>query len=310
MSADPAPRVSIKKALGKTVSLPCPHCHIPQQVRPDALSIFCNACHQSIDIQEELRPKKENKKTEVKTISVICSSCQSENQIRPGALSVFCKKCHQSMDIQRLLHPAHHAEIREVDTRHILCFRCRAELTPSLKAQAVMCKKCGYRNDLQDYHVKDVLSRDIETYGKLDVAAGATVLNSTAHVKSAVIHGKFIGKLSADEDIVLKPNSIFEGSIRTPSLTLESQSKLILKKEFWVEKLTIAGELYAHITTHGSIELKKGCCFAGSIRTHRIMIEDGATVVANLRIGLEGDPASDGKEEGVTTQNSGADPKG
>ena len=286
MTVKPDSKPKPQKFVGRTVPLSCPHCKTEQQVRPDGVSIFCQQCHQLINIQEVLHPKIKAAKTAVRTVPLICPGCQHEEQVRPDGISVFCKKCHNAMDIQQILHPAKQTEQKATEVKTVPCFRCKAELTPSINAQAILCKKCGYRNDLQDYHVKGVLSHDIETYGILDVPGNATVLNATARVQNAFIHGKYIGKLTAENEIVLKSGAVFEGSLSTRSLVLESNTQCNIKKEFSVKKIVIAGHYYGNIIAGESVALKKTANFVGSIVTQNLMVEAGASLMGEVKVGL------------------------
>lgn len=278
------PKAKQTKASAKTVLLICPHCQHEQKVQPDSLSNFCKKCHNAIDIQQVLHPKPKVEKQTAKTVPLICPHCQHEQQVRPDVLSLFCKKCHNSIEIQQILHPTPHAETKPSEGKNIYCFRCKAELTAPLKAQSVMCKKCGYRNDLQDYHVKTVLSRDLETHGTLQIEKNGTVLNSTAKVKNATISGKFIGKLTAQE-VHLKAGANFEGGLTAEALILESNALCNIKKEFKVKRIVIAGLYHGNIKTSQYVELKKTARFIGSIVTKKLVIEEGASLVGALEIG-------------------------
>jgi cytoskeletal protein CcmA (bactofilin family)/DNA-directed RNA polymerase subunit M/transcription elongation factor TFIIS len=278
------PKAKQTKAKAKTVPLICPHCQHEQQVQPDGLSIFCKNCHEGIDIQQVLHPKAKVEKQSVKTVPLTCPHCQHEQQVRPDGLSIFCKKCHNSIEIQQILHPTTRMETKPSEGRSIHCFRCQIELIAPLKAQSVMCKKCGYRNDLQDYHIKSVLSRDLETHGTLQIEKNGTVLNSTAKVKSAAIAGKFIGKLMAQE-VHLKTGANFEGGLTADALVLESNALCNIKKEFTVKRIIIAGQYHGNIKTSQFVELKKTARFIGSIVTNKLIIEEGASLIGDLAIG-------------------------
>lgn len=292
------PKAKQVKQTQKTISIVCPDCSHEQQIRPDVLSTFCKKCHNSMDVQKVLHPKAAGGKKSSKTVPLICPGCQHEQQVQADGVSIFCKHCHNPIDIQKGLHqPAAPAGTKATaEGITITCFKCPTELHAPLKAQGVMCKKCGYRNDLQSYHVKDILSRDLETHGTLTIAAGGTVLNSTARISSATIHGKFIGRLTAKE-ITLKSGSVFEGNIKADSLILESNVQCTIKKELHANKIVIAGQYHGNITSGQSVELKRTAQFVGKLVTKNLIIEDGAAVIAELKIGELAESAPVQKEE-------------
>lgn len=214
-----------------------------------------------------------------------CPHCQSEQNVRPDGISLFCGKCHLSIQVQEMLHPSSPSQAKTTQTKLVSCFRCHIEIPAPLKAQSFLCKKCGYRNDLQDYHVKSVLSRDLETYGNLSIDAAGTVLNSTAKVKEALIAGKFIGHLTADS-ITLKSGAIFEGGMMAECLTLESSVQCSIKKEFWVKKIILTGLYQGNIQTHETVFLKKNAIFIGTLSTKNLFMEEGATLMGEIKIGM------------------------
>lgn len=218
-------------------------------------------------------------------MSLSCPHCRFEQQVRPDGISIFCHSCHKAIDIQLTLHPAPVSETKALDAKTIACFRCQAELSASAKAQSVMCKKCGYRNDMQDYHVKNLLSQNLETHGLLNIAPGGTVLNSTAKVKNATIHGKFIGRLTSSEEVTLKSGSTFEGGLKAARLVLESNVQLSIKKEFQTKKIVIAGHFYGNIQTSEYVMIKKGAVVIGNIQAKNAIFEEGATFCGKIEIG-------------------------
>ncbi|MBI1883832.1 MAG: polymer-forming cytoskeletal protein [Chlamydiae bacterium] len=229
-------------------------------------------------------PLAQPRKATGRTVALSCPHCKSLQEVRPDGLSIFCSKCHLLIDIQKALHPRALTQTKEIAYKNVPCFRCQVELATSPGAQSVMCKKCGYRNDLQDYHVKDMLSRDLETHGSLDVPTNTTVLNSTAKVKEANIAGKFIGKLTAQERITLKAGAIFEGGLQAPHLILESHVQCHLKKGFKVERITLAGQFHGKIQTSQTVELKSKAVFLGSLETRHLILEDGAFLMGEVKI--------------------------
>lgn len=277
------PKTKAVKVLEKTIPLTCPSCEHVQEIRPDSVSIFCKKCHNTIEIQEVLHPKKKTAKILEKTVPLTCPSCAHTQEVRPDSVSVFCKKCHNTIDVQKIFHPASKAEDKITDVKIISCCRCQVELTAASHAQSVLCKKCGYRNDLQDYHVKTVLSRDLETQGILEVSCGGTVLNSTSKVREAIIFGKFIGKLTARQ-ITLKSGSVFEGGIKTDLLILESDAQCHIKKEFQAKRIVIAGVYRGNIQTSQCVEIRRTGCFIGSMAAQSLFMEEGATLMGELKI--------------------------
>ena len=118
-------------------------------------------------------------------VSVACPKCGHTQPEPRTAYSTICKKCHQHFRVQETLHPTAKAETPVIEQRRIHCFQCGAELDVPVAAESSMCRKCSSHIDLGDYHIRQTISRNFRTYGRLVIEEKGYVLNSEAHVGEA-----------------------------------------------------------------------------------------------------------------------------
>lgn len=223
-----------------------------------------------------------------KTISIVCPNCQAKQMIAKSALSVFCRNCQHHIETEKVLHPEKFfkkkPDLFELSQEYT-CFRCNAISEAGQESFSFFCKKCGYRNDIQDYTVKTLLSKNIETRGILNILNQGTVLNSTALVNKAIISGKFIGNLDAQE-VELHENCIFEGNLKTDLLILDSPKKLALRNPLQAKHIIIPGLYKGKIKTEGIIELGENAEFYGNIFTKKLIIKSGAVFSGTAEVSM------------------------
>ncbi len=209
-----------------------------------------------------------------KTI-IVCPHCNAQQSVSVAAISVFCKSCQAQIRVQEVLHPVSAKEEKKSDEQTIVCFRCKNSFLSNASSNAVLCKKCGYRNEIQDYVITSSFSRNIETKGSLEVRENGSLLNTTVVVQKAVIYGKFVGSIEA-EQVYLKNQSFFEGSIKAQSVLLEQPKKLIIKKNLDIERLIIMDIFKGYVQLQGVVELQKTAMFDGHITARNLIVADGA----------------------------------
>ena len=218
-------------------------------------------------------------------VSVACPKCGHVQAEPPTAYSTVCKHCHQHYRIQETFRPETKAAQPVIARKRIRCFRCSAELDVPVAAASSMCKKCGSHVDLGDYHIRQTVSRNFLTHGRLIIEEKGYVLNADAHVGDAVIKGRFIGKLATEGALEIHSSASIKGSLSPGRLVIPA------KHHFrWAEPLRcggaeIAGELVANLHAPGTVLLKATARFFGDVEAGGLVVESGAVFVGAARVG-------------------------
>ena len=121
-----------------------------------------------------------------------------------AAYSTRCRKCGEHFRLEDILR----AGVRQPGgpraepsrgLRRVSCFQCGTELEVSPSAQSTMCKRCSDHDDLRDYEFTSTVSKNFKTRGRCVLHEGACLLNTDSTFGHAILKGKIIGRIAADE---------------------------------------------------------------------------------------------------------------
>jgi cytoskeletal protein CcmA (bactofilin family) len=218
-------------------------------------------------------------------VSVACPHCGQSQPVPPTAISTVCKKCGGHFHVQEALHPAPKKVERAPDRRKITCFDCGTELEVAKSAESTMCKRCSSYVDLKDYQITSAVSKNFKTKGTFVVEPKGYVFNTEAIVGEAVIKGRFLGKLFAEHSLTIHSTAEIKGSFKTGCLIIPAESHFRWKEPIKVGSAEIAGELANDLQAEGTIILKSTARMFGDLEARNLVVEPGAVVVGQLRIG-------------------------
>ena len=221
-------------------------------------------------------------------IKVVCPHC-GHQQLEPRTgISTVCKKCHGHFGVQEALNPVKKAVKAAPEKKRINCFECGAELEVPPSAQSTMCKRCSRYIDLKDYHITNAVSKNFKTKGSFTIDATGYVFNTEAMVQDAVIKGRFLGKLTAWGALTIYSTAEIRGTFKTKMLIIPAMNHFRWKETIAVGSAEIAGELAADIFVEDTMVLRSTARFFGNIEAKNLVVEDGAVLVGNLRLGVKG----------------------
>ncbi|TVL99513.1 MAG: hypothetical protein CV087_17865 [Candidatus Brocadia sp. WS118] len=156
------------------------------------------------------------------TRDIVCPYCHRNFPVSIRCISIPCRYCNRHINIQEVLFPPEKREKPSRGDRRILCYKCGKEIYTHAKAQAIRCNYCYHQNDMNDYKIKALLGKIIETHGTLYLKKKGVIEISNIRVGNAIIQGKIHGDLYASGTVeILKPGEIY-GKITC--------RKLIIKK--------------------------------------------------------------------------------
>lgn len=218
-------------------------------------------------------------------VSVACPHC-GQVQLEPrDGYSTVCRKCRQHFRIEEVLRPKAEPERKLHDTQQVTCFQCNTLLDVAAQAESTMCKRCSAHIDLRDYSINQAVSKNFRTHGLFTVGEKGYVFNTEAEVGDAVIKGRFHGKLNAHRTFTLHATAEFKGNFKAGLLIIPAESHLVWKTPLDCQAVEIAGELVANVRIPGTVMLKSTGRLFGDIEAANLIVEPGAVLVGNVRIG-------------------------
>ena len=157
-----------------------------------------------------------------KTRDIVCPYCHRNFPVSIRCISIPCRYCNRHINIQEVLFPPEKREKPSRGERRILCYKCGKEIYTHAKAQAVTCNYCYHHNDMNDYKIKALLGKIIETHGTLYLKKKGVIEISNIRVGNAIIKGKIHGDLYASGTVeILKPGEIY-GKITCRKLIIKT----------------------------------------------------------------------------------------
>jgi cytoskeletal protein CcmA (bactofilin family)/DNA-directed RNA polymerase subunit RPC12/RpoP len=219
------------------------------------------------------------------TVLVACPRCGHQQAEPRTAFSSNCKKCGEHLRIQEILRPAPKAAEQGPERKRINCFECGAELDVPVSAESTMCKRCSRYVDMKNYVINSAVSKNFKTKGSFVIDPKGYVFNTEAVVQDAVIKGRFLGKLLAEQSLTIFSTAEIKGSFKTARLVVPASNHFRWPETIKVNSAEIAGELAANVFASQTVVLKSTARLFGDIEAENLVVEEGAIVVGHIRIG-------------------------
>jgi cytoskeletal protein CcmA (bactofilin family)/DNA-directed RNA polymerase subunit RPC12/RpoP len=227
-------------------------------------------------------PKKQDK------VLVACPHCGHQQEEPRTAISSNCKKCGQHLRIQEILHPAPKTAEPGPERKRITCFECGAELDVPATAESTMCKRCSRYVDMKDYVINSAVSKNFKTKGSFVIDPKGYVFNTEAVVKEAVIKGRFLGKLFAEQSLTIYSTAEIKGSFTTARLVVPPANHFRWAEPIKIASAEIGGELAANVLATETVLVKSTGRLFGDVEAANLVVEEGAVIVGRVRIGQKG----------------------
>jgi len=224
-------------------------------------------------------PKKQDQ------VLVACPRCGHQQAEPRTAISSVCKKCGEHLRVQEILHPPPKAAAAGPERKRITCFECGAELEVPVTAESTMCKRCSRYVDMKNYVINSAVSKNFKTKGSFVIDPKGYVFNTEAVVQDAVIRGRFLGKLLAEQSLTIYSTAEIKGTFKTARLVVPAANHFRWPDPIKINSAEIAGELAANIVATETVVLKATARFFGDVEAANLVVEEGAVVVGRIRIG-------------------------
>jgi len=223
-------------------------------------------------------PKQQDK------VLVACPRCGHQQEEPRTAISSNCKKCGEHLRVQEILRPLPKTAPQGPERKHITCFECGADLEVPVSAESTMCKKCSRYIDLKNYVINSAVSKNFKTKGSFVIEPKGYVFNTEAVVKEAVIKGRFLGKLFAEQSLTIYSTAEIKGTFTAARLIIPVANHFRWTEKLKIASAEIAGELVADLLATDRVILKATAKLFGNVEAANLIVEDGAVVVGQMRI--------------------------
>lgn len=226
-------------------------------------------------------PKKQD------SVLVVCPRCSHQQREPRTAFSSVCKKCGEHLRVQEILNPPPKPAKQGPERKLVTCFECGAQLEVPVSAESTMCKKCSRYVDMKNYVINSAVSKNFKTKGSFLIDLKGYVFNTEAVVSDAVIKGRFLGKLFAEQSLTIYSTAEIKGSFTTGRLIVPAANHFRWADQIKIKSAEIAGELAANVSANETVVLKSTARLFGDVEAANLVIEEGAVIVGQIRIGAK-----------------------
>jgi len=183
---------------------------------------------------------------------------------------------------------ARYAHTAKPTLHKIECYACGYKYNVRGSLASITCPKCKESLDVKDYIINGKKTKDIATVGIVEINTNGVLKDSSIKANQIIIKGKLINSTAfANVSIELFGGATFDiKKIETNNLIIgEGNSILSLKETLEHKNIEIRGKMKANIESSGTVRITSTGFFIGSIKAKTLIIEDGAGLLADLKIG-------------------------
>jgi cytoskeletal protein CcmA (bactofilin family) len=220
-------------------------------------------------------------------ILVTCPRCSHAQEEPAAAYSTRCRQCGEHFRLEDVVRSAGQPALARpaAGARQVACFQCGTVLEVSPSAQSTMCKRCSSHLDLRDYNINHTESKNFRTRGRLLLQESGCLLNTDSIFQEGIIKGKVIGRIEALGSLEIHRLAEIRGSFKAGTLIIAPDAVFRWPEPLQLANAEVAGELQANVSASGTVLLRSGSRFFGSLQAAGLRVQPGAVVVGQLRVG-------------------------
>lgn len=174
--------------------------------------------------------------------------------------------------------------------RHIRCYECTYEFTLTGRMGNTHCPKCRASLDLAGYTIDAECRETLKTLGNIKITPRGIVTSAQLLGMDVELAGKVTNSsVEALRELIIFPGADFtRGNFKAVDLKIEAGGALTFRNPALYQNVDVIGTFIAPLYATGLITIRAGATFTGSICGGRLIVEDGATFVAETDISPEG----------------------
>lgn len=174
--------------------------------------------------------------------------------------------------------------------RHTIhCYHCGFEFVHTGRLEKVLCPKCRTFLNADPHTIAELWSGRLQTLGTVTIAAAGHVKSGEVAAMDLILHGR----VSGGRVDVMRRLELFAGSsmdlalFRYADLVVHQGMTLAPADPIRCGAFTVAGEVEAVVECTGCVTIAGTALFRGSIRAPSLIVEDGATMEADVAVAVE-----------------------
>ncbi len=175
-----------------------------------------------------------------------------------------------------------------VPTKHeFVCYECGYRFQVAGKVRTLYCAKCRTILNQADYTIDKPHDISIVTAGVVTIAPEGVWQAGSLSARDVIILGRHeSGSIKAFRRLEIAPGAVFDLSvIEAESLLVREGAVIETETPMNFRDVHLHGTISGSLEASGLVTLHAGSVFRGKLKTPRLVMEDGATLEADVEIG-------------------------
>lgn len=169
--------------------------------------------------------------------------------------------------------------------RTATCFECGDSHSANARSNSTQCRKCGRLISLEDFHISQIWSSQIQTRGDVYIHKKGVVSGVTIQCHHLIVEGDFTGSAECSGDLKLRRNGKVVGEITCDRLLVEKRAQVEFDKPVITNECQIDGLVTGDITCRGLLALEKKATLTGNIKVGTLTVSEGAKHSGQIQMG-------------------------
>lgn len=170
--------------------------------------------------------------------------------------------------------------------QRLRCYECGYEYDLTGRLKSTHCPKCRVALDLAGFTVDADCREELKTLATIRVTPRGIVRSAKLVAMDLELAGRMAGcEVEVFRRLTLLPGADFmKGEIRALDLRVDAGADTNFKGHAIFRNVEVIGHLQASVFASGTVTLRSTAGFTGSICAPRLVVEDGATLVGQVRV--------------------------
>jgi cytoskeletal protein CcmA (bactofilin family) len=167
----------------------------------------------------------------------------------------------------------------------VICYECGFSFSQTGRSRTTNCPKCRAVLEFADLSIDGVWKDTIKTAGKVTIQPDGAVTGGSIFAGDIIVRGRITGgSCEAYRCLEIREQGAYDPAcVKAKDLRITKDAQLILAHAHF-RNVEISGSLKTALTADELVHIKSGGYFSGSITGHRLRVDDGAALQADLDI--------------------------
>lgn len=173
------------------------------------------------------------------------------------------------------------------EKHELVCYVCDYAFKLTGRIDKTFCPKCRKQLDTANYVISGAWETDIRTMGTIDVKTGGLAGKTTFICQNIVIAGDVRqASIQACRRLEIREGAQIDfAHVTCKDLIVQAGARTDVRQPLRLRHVEISGHFTGNLDVADTVIIRAGGFFKGTLRTPRLIMEDGAGLNATLHLG-------------------------